>query len=381
MRIAIIAPEQIPVPPPLGGSVEIVVHAVARQLALRHEVTVISRTSRRYPRRSFVDGVRIERVPAGSPRAYLKHVLRSLSGQSYDVIQIENRPLFVEPIKRQHPQSVVSLFLHSLTYVSPPYSTGKEAGIRQGIMSADIALVNSDSLLGCLAGRYPESAAKFRKVWLGVDTERFRPSERRKPERALTLLFAGRLIPRKGLPVLLRAVRTAQAASPKPLRLIVAGGGLRKRYSAKMKKLARLLRVRARFLGAVPHRAIHQVFRRADVFVCPSQKHEAFGLVNVEALASGLPVIASDIGGIGEIVSHERSGLLVADYRNHRAFAAAILRLAMHPDLLQAMKREARRDCLERFSWSATAERLEQIYEPFLLPEERIVHADADIMK
>lgn len=371
MRIAIIAPEQIPVPPPLGGSVEITVLAIAEQLAARHDVTIVSRAHRRYPKRETLSsGVRIERVPSGSRKLYLANVKRLLAGRRYDVIQIDNRPKFVRPIKRMFPKTTVSLFLHSLTFVSRPYASRSAA--RDGMRAAGLVVANSRSLKRTLAKRFPEAAGKLRRVWLGVDTARFTPSAGdSRPDRAFTLLFAGRLIPRKGLPVLLKAIRLARAASGRRLRLVVAGGGQRGGYAAKMRRLARKLGVRARFLGTVPHRRIHRVFRDADAFVCPSQKHEAFGLVNVEALASGLPVIASRIGGIGEIVKDGQNGYLIGDYRKPRAFADAILKLAGNPDRLRAMRRRARQDCLERFTWSATARRLGRLYgSPHLSAEE-----------
>jgi spore coat protein SA len=118
-----------------------------------------------------------------------------------------------------------------------------------------------------------------------------------------------------------------------------------------------------KFLGTVAHRRMHQIYRQADILVCPSQKHEAFGLVNVEALSAGLPVIASDIGGIREIVIQGWNGLLVPEYTNPHAFAEAIIFLVRNPQLLRSMGVIARLDCLSRFSWSATAGHLSQLYE------------------
>lgn len=372
MRIAIIAPEQIPVPPILGGSVEITVLAIARQLAARHDVTIVSRAHRRYPQRETLpSGVRIERVPAGSRRVYLAGVKKLLAGRRFDVIQVDNRPKFVRPIKRMFPKTTVSLFLHSLTFVSKPYASKTAA--RDGLRAADLVIANSQSLKRTLASRFPKSAAKLRIVWLGVDTAQFAPPAdgERQHGRAFRLLFAGRLIPRKGLPVLLKAIKIARARSGRRLRLIVAGGAQRKGYAAKMRRLARKLGVSARFLGTVPHRRIHRVFRDADAFVCPSQKHEAFGLVNVEAMASGLPVIASRIGGIGEIVKDGQNGYLIGDYRRPRAFADAIVKLAGDPARLREMRRRARQDCLQRFTWGATAHRLSRLYgSPHLSAEE-----------
>jgi spore coat protein SA len=360
IRILIIAPEQIPVPPILGGSVEISIFAIAKRLAKYHSVTIVSRAHTRYPRHSVLGGVRIYRVPSGGSMRYLAQVKRFLQGKRYDVIQIDNRPRFVRPIKRMFPSTKVSLFLHSLTFVSTPYSNRKAA--KQGLSQADLIIANSSSLKHKLSRRFPAVSGKIRKVWLGVDTGRFKPLAQGKASSDFTLLFAGRLIPRKGVPVLLKAVKLVRERVSKPVKVWIAGGSSQGGYSNRMRSLARSLGVDARFLGTVAHRRIHRIYRQADVFICPSQKHEAFGLVNVEALSSGLPVIASDLGGIKEIVRHNRNGLLVRHYREPEAFADAIVRLIQDESLVRQMKRQARADCVTRFSWSATAKRLSRIY-------------------
>ena len=361
MKIAIIAPEQIPVPPLLSGSVEITILAVAKELAKRHSVTVISRTHPRYPTDSYVSGVHIHRVKSGSARRYLAGVMRWLAGKSFDIIQVDNRPSFVPAIRQLFPHTPVSLFLHSLTFVSPPYASRRLT--EDGLMAADIIVANSLSLRHELVSRFPSVAEKARVVWLGVDTWRFRPVNVQAARPFFTILFAGRLIPRKGLHVLLQALPWARKQSGQRLRLIIAGGSRNARYKRDIRQLARRSGVPVKFLGTVAHRRMHQIYRQADILVCPSQKHEAFGLVNVEALSAGLPVIASDIGGIREIVIQGWNGLLVPEYTNPHAFAEAIVFLVRNPQLLRSMGVIARLDCLSRFSWSATAGHLSQLYE------------------
>nr|WP_270880156.1 glycosyltransferase [Paenibacillus aestuarii] len=75
-----------------------------------------------------------------------------------------------------------------------------------------------------------------------------------------------------------------------------------------------------------------------------SQRHEAFGLVNVEAMASGTPVVASRNGGIPEIIQHQRNGLLVTKYTSPSAFAKQILIIARHKKIAKKLARQARID-------------------------------------
>ncbi|TVY05559.1 glycosyltransferase family 4 protein [Paenibacillus cremeus] len=369
MRLLIVAPEQIPIPPLLGGSVEICILGIARELAVQHDVTIISRQHRRYPRRTVEGRLTIIRVPTGPDGRYLRGVKRELKKHTFDLIQVDNRPRFVVPIKRLFPDIPVSLFMHSLTYVSKPYA--KPQAAESGLRRADVIVANSTSLQSELARRFPAIQNHIRMVWLGVDTTRFRPVEiaARMEERrryglrsAFTVLFTGRLIPRKGIPVLMRAVRQASRQTRRPIQLVIAGGAQRAAYGAALRKLAKKLRLTVRFLGTVPHARIHRVYRLADCFVCPSQGHEAFGLVNVEAMASGIPVIAANNGGIKEVIQDGTSGLLVKSYRSSHEYAAAIASLMQSPEIARELAEQGRLAALERFGWSETAAKLTEVY-------------------
>jgi spore coat protein SA len=349
----------------MGGSVEICIHAIARQLAKEHRVTVIGRRHPRLPNKQREGKLTFVRLPAAD---YADHVVKAVRSGHYDWIQVDNRPKLAARIKRELPFKRVSLFLHSLTFVSRPYVRESEAS--KLLAKPDLIVANSASLYEALSKRHPHVKSNIRKVLLGVDTERFRPAssgEKRKLREnhgtkggAFTVLFVGRVIPRKGIPILLRAMRELRKGVP-GARVVIAGGG-RHGYIAKLKQQARRLGVPAVFTGLIAHRSIHRIYRLADVFVCPSQKHEAFGLVNIEAMASGVPVVASRIGGIGEAVKHERNGYLVDSYKNPKPFARYLELLAKQPELARELSDQARSDAVEKFGWSATAQHLVQLY-------------------
>lgn len=373
MNIAIIAPEQIPIPPLLGGSVEITILAIAKELSQWHSVSIISRAHSRYPKHSVIDGVHIFRIPADSPDIYLSNVKKFLKGRKFDILQIDNRPKFVRPIKSMFPHSIVSLYLHSLTFVGSPQTI--QTTTMGGLRKADLIITNSSSLQRRLSSRFPEVSSKIRVVRLGVDTSRFSPLQETVTPRPFTLLYAGRLIPRKGVPILLKAAQLVRRQVSEPFKVIIVGGSPKRKYTRQMQSLSRKLGVHATFTGTIPHRSIHHIFREADLFICPSQKHESFGLVNVEAMSSGLPVVASKNGGIKEVIEHGLSGILIKEYKEPQAFANAIALLIMNKPLYLKMKIEARKAALEKFSWSATAAKLSQIYES----EKGISEADRTI--
>lgn len=363
-----LAPEQIPVPPVRGGSVEICMYEIAKRLAEKHNVTIISRRHKRLPAVSHEGNLTIIRVPSGKKRTYLKHVKRRIKGMAFDWIQIDNRPLFIPVIRKLFPHTPIALFLHSLTFVSA--SRLSHSACVRCLDKADLIVANSISLQKRLAARFPTAGPKLNHVWLGADLSRFRPpspSEREsirskyRLSGSFVVSFVGRLIPRKGLPLLIKAVHLARKRHP-AIKLVVAGGSQVRGYSTKLKRIAARHKVPVVFLGTTPHSRIHSVYWMADCFICPSQQHEAFGLVNVEAMASGLPCIASNIGGIREIIHDGHTGLLVDHYRSPQAFAEKLLAVVNNQGLSRRMGMRAREDVIKRFNWRSTAINLSRLY-------------------
>lgn len=361
MNILIVAPERIPVPG--NGSVEICILAIAKQLAQNHKVTVVSRASKGLPAQSDAGGVNIVRVRSGSSKVYLASVLRFIQGKDYDVIQVDNRPRYMAFIKRVFPTMKVTLFLHSLTFVPPTKHVAKLLG------HADLIIANSISLKQKLTNRFPVVAQKIRVVELGVDTNRFRPvteadrSQYRKKfgiGDRYTVLFVGRIIPQKGVHVLLKAAGLTKKEVP--LQVVVAGRWSVS-YMRHLRALASKSSVPVKWIGQQKHSEIHKVYQIADCLVCPSQKHEAFGLVNVEAMASGLPVIASNIGGISEAVIHESSGFLVDEYSRPERFAEYLIRLGKNKELGRKMGANGRIGVMQHFTWQQTADKLASLYQ------------------
>lgn len=360
MHICIIAPEQFPLPG--DGSVEICIWAIARRLAGRHRVTVVSRTTAQLPDSAELEQVRIIRLASGTPRLYQASVLKFLEGESFDIIQVDNRPRLMAAVKERHPGIPVLLYLHSLTFVPA------ERRIARTLARADGIAVNSRSLLERLSLRFPGLHRKLSVIPLGADLSRFTPAEPQERQRlrrlyrlpqVFTVLFAGRVIPRKGVPVLIRAMYHVNKRIP--AHLVVAGQG-KPAYIRQLKLLAKRLGVSVSFPGRIAHEQIHGLYQAADCFVCPSQRHESFGLVNVEAMASGLPVIASDNGGIREIIRSGHNGYLAGRYREALPFARLLLRLGRNPALAARIGLQGRSDALRTFEWSHTAYRLEELY-------------------
>ncbi|GBD10682.1 Alpha-D-kanosaminyltransferase [bacterium HR23] len=201
-------------------------------------------------------------------------------------------------------------------------------------------------------------------IYPGVDTERFSPvastAERQALRRRLGLptdafiaLSAGRITYKKGLDTLVDACTALQGASD--MLVVIVGDGP-DRSALERRAQARGLSC-VRFVGAVPFDAMPSLYRSANIFVLPSRTGEGFGLVLLEALASGLPVIATTNGGPAEVVHNGHNGLLVPP-EDPLALAHAIRRLKEDTALAQRMGEHARATALQ-MDWERFVSRWE----------------------
>ncbi|CAM3719001.1 glycosyltransferase family 4 protein [Alicyclobacillus pomorum] len=352
MRIAILAPEDLPVPPVRGGSVQIYVHALYQELTQRNcDVTLLS------PSRSENGDGHIRISARG--HEYQRKALQWLRTLAPDIVQIENRPHLVRPVRRAVPHAKVILNLHSTTFLGRKHLT--PAAARHALRSADRVVLNSRSLRRTIERTFSIHRAQWKTVVIhpGVDLHKFAADGTPRGEGTLRLLYVGRVIQQKGVHVLLEAVRILVRQGI-PVQLTVVGGThpWERKYRAKLLKQARALPVR--FVGFVAPEHLPEYFQDADLLVCPSQRNEAFGMVNVEALAAGLPVVASRQGGIPEIVD-DSCGVLVQHFTRPAAFAATLRRLALDRSRLKALAAGTKKQA-DRFQWSRTAEKFHKLY-------------------
>jgi glycosyltransferase involved in cell wall biosynthesis len=206
---------------------------------------------------------------------------------------------------------------------------------------------------------------KVQVISMGVDLKhRFTPDnniERNTRE----LLFVGRLVEVKGLQVLLEALPKVLQNDP-AVRLSVAGAGP---LEMDLRELSRRLDISGRidFHGMVTQSQLPGLYRRATLAVFPfvvtkSGVQEGFGLVVVEAMGCGCPVIAGDLPAIHDSITHEENGLLVPS-GNPEILAKTILRALNDPDLCLRLALDARKRAMEKFDWEVVAEKYTELYD------------------
>ncbi len=222
---------------------------------------------------------------------------------------------------------------------------------------ADQVIAISDHAYEQLTTSYRLDEADVEMIPHGVDTDWFYPRDEQHPavdEEKTTLLYVGRLGARKGLDLALRAFAEVDAED---VEFLIAGTG---RHEESLRELARELGIadRVRFLGYVPDEDLPVLYSSVDVFVLPS-RYEGFGLVLLEAMACGTPVIGADAGGIPTAIEDGDSGLIVR--RDVDALAEAMRSLKTETTNWQAMSENSLNQA-NRNSWDEVTSRVEELY-------------------
>ncbi len=227
-----------------------------------------------------------------------------------------------------------------------------------------------------IARIYGISRQRMTIVPCGVDLRHFQPQDHQQARASLgldgkpTLLFVGRPDPLKGGDLLIQAACLLR----QPATVLMVGGNLEGDLELdRLRQAARAQGVEddIRFVGAVPQEDLPRFYNAADLMIVPSY-YESFGLVAVEALACGTPVIATKVGGLQYIVQDGENGFLVP-WRCAGLFAEKIDAALGDPALLNGMRAQARPSVM-RYSWRIVAAQIREVYDT-LTTERRPIEA------
>jgi len=200
------------------------------------------------------------------------------------------------------------------------------------------------------------NAEKFEFDW----TEAERATVRAKlalPDEKI-VMFVGRFVREKGIQVLLNAASVILAQEPNT-KFMIVGGGQRERLERFVEWAG--LKEKVLFTGFMANRSLHQLYRVADVAVFPSL-YEPFGIVALEGMAAGAPVVASDAGGLPEVVLHDRTGTL-SYAGNPESLAWAILHVLRDPNRAHKLGVAAKQRLSVDFEWSHLANQTIAVYD------------------
>lgn len=419
LRVAMLSVHTCPFAPLGGwetGGMNVYVRALGQQLsALGLEIDIYTR--RQAPELPAcvepVEGMRVLHLDAGPPRPLHKervvdHLPEFVAGVErmaarlpggYDLIHAHYwlSAQVGLALKARWGVPLVVMF-HTLARMKnrvlaagPERESARRAAIeQQAMLAADRVIAASAADRRQLLEHYLLPPAKISVVPGGVDLARFRPQDQAAARAALglaaryVLLYVGRIQRLKGIDLLLRAAARLVHDDPTlgaALLVLIVGGrptgdGPEQAELRRLQALARALGIadRVRFVGAVGQDQLPRYYAAADATVVPSL-YESFGLVAVESMACGTPVVAARVGGLTSTVRDGATGFLIPT-RDPALYAERLAQLLRDPVLRARMGLQARR-CALRYDWAQIAEEIYGIYCGLVRCEHRLPAAAA----
>ena len=239
------------------------------------------------------------------------------------------------------------------------------------LKKSDQIVVLSEYTREKLERTYGVTPSKVRVIPGGVDLERFRPSTDKAqirarmdlPQDKVVLFTVRNLVPRMGLENLISAFKIVHNGSREVLLVIGGEGPLEKALKNKVNQCG--LENSVQFAGYIPDEDLPSYYQMADLFILPTAELEGFGLVTVEALASGLPVVGTPVGGTKEILTKLGPDYLFDD-STPQSIANGILQAlngwATNQELYQNVSEMCREVAEQHYSWDSHVSKLEDLY-------------------
>lgn len=390
MKILLVSRGVFPVPVKSGAGAEVHMYSLANAIAsLGHEVHYVTNVSSRekgeFHKNVILHRIESSKIPAnrsfyaytlchfaGNVRAF-RATLKILRDEKYkfDVIHSHGNlaSLLLSYFKRKLP---LVYTVHDTPPYSCRYNSLKENIIHNASFQfIDLKAWRRSNHLICVSKNLGKEILKMgipreriSAIYNGVDDEFLKEKDCRKSQDFLRVkygitsrycLYVGRLTQRKGLGYLLRAIEKISC-----VHCVIVGDGPQRES---LRSLAKNLHIqdRAIFAGFVPEDDLKDFYAAADFLILPSLA-EGLPLVILEALALGVPVIATDVAGIPEIILDGYNGLIVPP-GDVDALSIAMKRLASDPELRNKMSAHARQTIGQKFSWRSVAQEVLRVYE------------------
>jgi spore coat protein SA len=390
-KVALVGPELFPIPPIRGGAAELFIDRVSAHFS-RYEPVIIGPSDPELPARDQQGAVTYRRVPLSRLGRWLNKrygqafplyesgVVRLLRKIRPGLIHVHNRPLLADYIKKRFPETPLLLHMHNLMTV-----LGKRERPAPGlVVPLEGFAACSRYVLNAERDRLGLGADRHFVIYNGVDTAAFRPAgempeeaRRLRQERGLwerpTVLFVGKLRESKGVGVLVSAMEQVWRQVPDAALVLVGGTEFGRGRTGRETPFFRELQGRLAkapgkvvLTGFVPPTRMPQAYLLGDLFVGPSQIEEGLGMVFLEAAAAGLPLIATAVGGVPEVVHPGVNGLLLARKDDAAELASLIVGLLNDPARRAELGRQGRERVCREFSWEHIARQQEAVYDALL---------------
>jgi glycosyltransferase involved in cell wall biosynthesis len=351
-------------PPKWIAGTEIASYNIAKYLAkIGHEVHVITSLDENLPKKETLDHFCIHRISVKKIRfigisIYWFHILSEIKRINPDIV---------------HVQSITTGLpgLFSRIFLKKPYviwGQGSDVYLPDKFtkLISKTVLINALTVIALSEDmkRKMNSICKREDIAIlpnGIELDKFKNiylQKQRNDKTKRTIIFVGTLRPVKGVGYLIKAMSIIHEKLPDTNLLIVGDGPDRDKIESLVRELN--LQDCVRFAGKVSNEEIPEYMSKADVFALPSLS-EGFGIVNIEAMASGLPIVTTNVGGLPEIIINGENGFLV-EPKNPEALAEKILFILNNNDLKARISINNQMRA-RKYSWDSVIKHLISIYE------------------
>jgi phosphatidylinositol alpha-mannosyltransferase len=366
MKIGLVSPYDLSVP---GGVNSHIQHLSANFTAMGHDVRLIAPASdvSRVSSNAIIIG-RPRLIPAGgsiarmamSPRL-ARPVKRVLAEEQFDVVHVHEPLVSFLPVQFLRFSNAINV---------GTFHAARDSGARlytytRRLLKASFRRLDGKIAVSQAAARLisPHFPGYYNIIPNGVDIERFAGPRRPLPDLddgRFNILFVGRLEKRKGLRYLLRAFARVKLARPQA-RLVVVGSAEPRQRRGYERWVAEAGLADVQFRGYVPDEVLPRFYHSAQVFCAPNTGNESQGIILLEALAAGCPVVASNIDGFAGVLTHGVEGLLVKP-KDSDALAEALIHLIDDARLRDEMRAKGF-ERAQHFSWERVSQRVLTYYE------------------
>lgn len=370
-----------PNPPLKGAAVETWMYEVSKRF-IGFEPHIVSISHPFYPDEEYKDDIFFHRIHFGrlykrlfqkitrvDPLSYPKRVARVIHDVRPDLVHMHNFIRWFDPLVKNLNKNSVKTILHMHNEV---------------VVTNDIEV---DAFAGCskyIVDSYKGTAVKAKHyccIYNGVDLKRFKPywevhalrEEIRNRfgihKDEFVVLFVGRISPEKGVEHFIKSAFMLKDL--KKTRFLVIGEisekGGRKSYAEEMMRMAAPLGDRITFFGVFPPSKIHLLYLLGDAIVLPSNFNEPFAMVAIEAMATGLPVVASQKGGLKEYIVDGFNGFFIREGDFAEDIAKKIESLISDKRLKETVSHAGRKTVEDRFSWEHVVSETEKLYSKLIV--------------
>lgn len=347
-------------PPKWLAGTEIATYSLAENLAKHgHEVHVITSLDEGLPKYCFEKGFHTHRLKKFNVRfvgilVFWAHVLMTQQKINPDIIHVQS-------ISNALP-AVIAKILFKKPFVV--WGRGTDVYLADWFtkLISKIIIKNADSVIALTNDMKQKIQAVYsRDIFVipnGIDLEKYsRIPKNSKKVNGITILFVGRLHPVKGVQYLIEAMAIIHQEMP-GVKLIIVGEGIERE---KLEGLTKQLDLKGciQFVGRVPQEKIPLFMQQADIFVLPSLA-EGFPNVLLEAMACGLPIVATRVGGIPEIIEDGRNGFLV-NPKKPDEIADKLLFISRNKSITWKISKN-NKEKVKKYNWNNIVSNLEEIY-------------------